>query len=206
MRMLLAIPCLTLLLTVRASGAPSGEGFRPLFNGKDLTGWQGDPELWSVEDGCIVGSTDSKGIKRNSFLSTETAYRNFVLKVKFKLRNHNSGVQVRSKQHQNYVVTGYQPDIAEARYIGILYEEGGRGILADVDPKAVAEHFRRKDWNQYVITCDGPRIRIELNDFTTVDYTEESDKGAKEGVIAFQLHVGPKMEIRFKDIELKELP
>lgn len=101
---------------------------------------------------------------------------------------------------------GYQPDIAQSRYTGILYEEGGRGILADVDPKEVAKHFERDGWNQYVITCEGAHIRIELNGFTTVDYTEKSDKGAKSGVIAFQLHAGPKMSIRFKDIGIRELP
>lgn len=198
--------CLAALL-IGCIAASAGEtGFTALFNGKDLAGWTGDPELWRVEDGCIVGSTEKKKIERNSFLATEKIYRNFVLRVTFRLRNHNSGVQVRSQQHPNYVVKGYQPDIAQARYTGILYEEGGRGILADVDPKEVAKHVKRDGWNQYVITCSGPKIKIELNGFTTVDYTETSDKGATEGVIAFQLHVGPPMEIRFKDIEIEELP
>ena len=207
MRTLLTVPCLTLLLAVCSCAHAQGTGFRPLFNGKDLAGWRGDPDLWRVADGCIVGSTDGKKITSNSFLATEKTYADFVLKVTFRLRNHNSGVQVRSKQHDpGYRVTGYQPDIAQARYMGILYEEGGRGILADVDPKEVAKHVKRDGWNQYVITCSEPKIKIELNGFTTVDYTETSDKGATEGVIAFQLHVGPPMEIRFKDIEIEELP
>jgi len=206
MRMLLAIPCLALLLAARTAVAAGDDGFTAIFNGKDLTGWHGDPDLWSVEDGCIVGSTDNKKIQRNSFLATEKPYRNFVLKVKFNLRNHNSGVQVRSTQHPNFVVTGYQPDIAQSRYTGILYEEGGRGILADVDPKEVSKHFEREGWNQYVIACEGAHIRVELNGFTTVDYTEKSDKGAMSGVIAFQLHAGPKMSIQFKDIRIRELP
>ncbi len=66
---------------------------------------------------------------------------------------------------------------------------------------------KKGDWNQYVITCDGPKIKIELNGTTTVDYTEKDEKkGATEGIIAFQLHVGPKMKVWFKEIELKELP
>jgi hypothetical protein len=180
--------------------------FRPLFDGKTLSGWVGDPELWSVEDGSIAGSTDNKTLKHNSFLATEKPYKNFVLKAKFKLRNHNSGIQVRSRQGKDFVVTGYQPDIAEKRYTGILYEEGGRGILADVDQKEAPKHFNRDGWNDYVITCDGPHITIELNGFKTVDYTEKSAVGAKQGIIALQLHAGPKMKVWFKDIQIQELP
>jgi hypothetical protein len=197
------------LLAVAAVAVTAKEeaGFTPLFDGKTLEGWHGDPELWKVEDGSIVGSTDEKTIRRNSFLATKKAYRDFVLKAQFKLRNHNSGIQIRSKQHPDYRVTGYQPDIAQARYTGILYEEGGRGILADVDPKRVAKILRKGDWNEYVITCKGPRITLQINGHTTVDYTEKSDKkGAKEGVIAFQLHAGAKMKVWFKNIRIKELP
>jgi hypothetical protein len=155
----------------------------------------------------IAGSTESKSLKHNSFLATAKTYKNFVLKLKFKLRNGNSGVQIRSKQHPDYVVRGYQADIAENRFTGILYEEGGRGILADVDQKKVGGAFQRNDWNEYVITCDGPKITQVLNGVTTVDYTEKDEKkGAKEGIIALQLHVGPKMRVWFKDLEIRELP
>jgi len=206
MRTARGVFCLALALSCLATVAAAEEGFKPLFNGKDLTGWTYDKALWSVDDGMIVGSTEKKKLTHNSFLATEKSYKNFVLKIKFKLRNGNSGVQIRSKLHEDYRVTGYQPDIAESRFTGILYEEGGRGILADVKQEEAAKHFDRKGWNEYVITCDGPHIKQELNGFTTVDYTEKSDKGAKEGIIALQLHVGPPMKIWFKDIQIKELP
>ena len=206
MRKMNLVAWVVLVVTGLVVAGEAKEGFKPLFDGKTLEGWNGDPELWKVEDGAIAGSTDEKPIKHNTFLATTKSYKNFVLKAKFKLRNGNSGVQVRSKQHDDYVVRGYQPDIAESRFTGILYEEGGRGILADVDPKKVAEVVKKGDWNQYVITCDGPQIKLELNGTTTVDYTEKSDKGAKEGIIAFQLHVGGKMKVWFKDVEIKELP
>ncbi len=194
----------SLIFSARAS---ANDGFVPLFDGKSLAGWSGDPDLWTVEDGMIVGSTESKTLKHNSFLATSKTYKNFVLRLKFKLRNGNSGVQIRSKQHPDYIVRGYQADIAENRYTGILYEEGGRGILADVDQDKIAKAFKRHDWNEYVITCDGPRITQVLNGVTTVDYTEKDpQKGANEGIIALQLHVGPKMKVWFKDIEIRELP
>jgi len=189
-----------------ADRASAEEGFTPLFNGQDLTGWHGDPRLWSVEDGVIVGTTDEHSILPNSFLATTKPYKNFVLKAKFKLRNGNSGIQFRSKQHDKFVVKGYQADIAEKRYMGILYEEGGRGILSDVDPEQVKPHIKEGEWNELVVTADGNHITEQLNGFTTVDYTEDKPEGATEGIIALQLHVGPKMRVEFKDVEIKELP
>ena len=202
--------CRTILLAAVFScgsflSAPAAD-FEPLFDGETLSGWHGDEALWSVVDGTIMGSTEGNKLPHNSFLATTKSYKNFVLRLKFKLRNHNSGVQVRSKQHDDYVVRGYQADIAEQRFMGILYEEGGRGILADVDPDDVKPHVNEGDWNEYVITLDGPRLTQQLNGFTTVDYTEESDEGAKQGIIALQLHAGPAMQVWFKDIELKPLP
>jgi hypothetical protein len=191
---------------VDAKDSATDGKFVPLFNGKDLDGWQGDAELWKVADGVIVGSTDNKKLTKNSFLSTTKPYKNFVLKAKFKLRNHNSGIQFRSKQHKDHVVKGYQADIADDKHLGILYEEGGRGILANVKAEEVAPHMKNGEWNEYVLTVDGPHIKQQLNGFTTVDYEEKSDKGAKEGIIALQIHTGPKMQVEFKDIEIKELP
>lgn len=187
--------------------AAAEEGFTPLFDGKSVEGWTGDPELWSVADGVIVGTTDTKDIKKNSFLATKKTYKNFVLKAKFKLRNGNSGIQLRSKLHDDYRVTGYQADIADNQFLGILYEEGGRGILAKVEkPEEVKAAFKTGEWNEYVITVDGKKITQVLNGTTTIAFTDAADKGADEGVIALQIHVGPKMKIEFKDIEIKELP
>ncbi len=200
------VAALILMVSTHVLTAHGEEGFRPLFDGKTLDGWRGDEELWSVEQGAIVGTTDQKQLKHNSFLATEKSYKNFVLKLKFKMRNGNSGVQIRSRQHDDFVVRGYQADIAMQRYMGILYEEGGRGILADVKPAEVMKHVKSDDWNEYVITVDGPRITQVLNGFTTVDYTEKSDQGATEGIIALQVHVGDKMKVQFKDIMIKELP
>lgn len=202
----LALFVVAATLLVSAETLQADDGFKPLFDGKTLDGWTGDARLWSVEDGMIVGSTDGKPIKTNTFLSTKEPYKNFVLRLKFKLRNHNSGVQFRSKQLPDNVVAGYQADIADKRFMGILYEERGRGILQDVDPAAVGPNVNEGEWNEYVITADGPHITQVLNGFTTVDYTEESEEGATDGIIALQLHVGPDMQVSFKDIEIKELP
>ena len=182
------------------------DDFVPLFDGQSLDGWVGDERIWSVADGMIVGTTDEVTIRRNTFLATEKAYGNFVLRLQFRLRNGNSGVQVRSELFDDYVVKGYQADIAEQRFMGILYEEGRRGILQDVDPEAVAPHVNQGEWNEYVITVDGNRITQVLNGHTTVDYTEESEDAPREGIIELQLDDGPKMKMWIKDMERKQLP
>lgn len=184
-----------------------GEDFKPLFNGRDLTGWRGDAELWSVKDGAIVGNTHGKKITKNTFLIHETPRKNFSLKFKFKLTNGNSGVQFRSEESDGFVVRGYQADIAEERYMGILYEEGKRGILKDVaDPDEVTKRVKQGQWNDYAITADGGHITQTINGFTTVDFTETSAEAAQTGILALQLHVGPPMQVEFKDLHIKDLP
>jgi hypothetical protein len=197
----------TLVVTAGwVSTSSAEEGFKPLFDGKSLEGWKGDPDLWSVEDGIIIGTTDEKQIRHNTFLISDKPYKNFVLRLKFKLRNGNSGVQFRGKASEGFVVKGYQADIADKRYMGILYDEGGkRGILADVDPEKVKPHIKQGDWNEYVLTVDGNHITQQLNGFTTVDFEDQAPSGATEGIIALQLHVGPKMRVEFKDVEIKVL-
>jgi len=192
--------------TATTKPAKLPKGFQRLFDGKTLTGWTGRKSLWAVENGAIRGqSTPETKLKHNDFLYTNKPYTNFELRLKFRLKNHNSGVQVRSKVHKDFRVTGYQADIAEKRYTGILYEEGGRGILADVKPAEIAKHVKAGGWNDYRIVCDGKRLQFFINGQKTVDYTEKEERGAKKGVIAFQLHAGPPMTVYFKDIFIKEL-
>jgi hypothetical protein len=209
-RIAFATGMLVMALLALSSPAFAEEAeFVPLFNGKDLEGWDGDLRLWKVENGEIVGSTDGITIDHNTFLSTKEEYSDFVLRAKVKLRNHNSGIQFRSEQLPDYVAAGYQADIAEATYFGMLYEEKKRGIMdywKAMSPEAQAETqtwVKKGDWNEYEITCKGDHIKLVLNGHTTCDIVDPD--GAKKGIIALQLHAGPEMEVRFKDIEIKNL-
>jgi hypothetical protein len=185
-------------------------GYTSLFNGDDLTGWTGDERLWRVEDGEIVGSTHGHDIEHNTFLSTEKSFDDFSLLVQVKLINHNSGIQFRSEQHPDHVVKGYQADVAEQTYFGMLYEEGKRGIMPywnampEAERKGIQEEVvNQGGWNAYEIVCRGDRVQMILNGETTCDIVDP--EGAKEGIIALQLHTGPEMEVRFKDIYIKPL-
>jgi hypothetical protein len=105
---------------------------RPIFDGRTLSGWRGDPAIWRVENGAIVGSSVGRELRSNSFLVLDArapADFEFVADVRFEGDN-NGGVQYRSREQPGYVVAGYQADIDSGdTYSGILYEERGRGIL-----------------------------------------------------------------------------
>ena len=196
-----------LLVSVPTRASQDRQGFVPLFNGRDLTGWIGDPRLWKVEDGVIVGSTEEVQIERNSFLSTTRSFSDFTLRVSVKLIRGNSGIQFRSEQHPNHVVKGYQADIAEANYFGMLYDEGKRGMMdywTKLSPEEKAAINARADltgWNRYEIICEGRRVRLILNGHLVCDLTDP--EGSRSGIIALQLHTGPPMRVLFKDIEIK---
>lgn len=180
--------------------------YKPLFNGKDLSGWKLDTAgLWSVRDGAIIGK--HSGLKYNDFLRTEGSYTNFVLRVKLRLLNNigNTGVQFRTKAiPDSHEVSGYQADAGQ-QYWGCLYDESRRKrILGQASPESLAG-LDTTGWNQYVITADGDRITLELNGKRTVDYREMDSEVERSGFIALQVHSGPGIEVHFKDIEISEL-
>ena len=177
------------------------EGFRPLFNGKDLSGWvtPDDKTLFTVEDGEIVGRTKGD-LKKNEFLVTDKHYGDFVLKAKVKIRNGNSGIQFRSKRAPDGAVSGPQADVADG-FWGLLYEERGRGILERYPPDQANALVKKDDWNDFVITTKGDHVTIDFNGTRIIDRTDP--KFDKSGIIAFQVHVGPAMEVRFKHIQIK---
>ena len=181
-------------------------GFQPLFNGKDLDGWDGDTTLWKVRDGEIVG--ESPGIKRNEFLSTDASYRDFVLKFSFKITgdpNRNSGVQFRSVRVPNSSeMSGYQADIGQG-YWGCLYDESRRNKVL-VQARDVDKIARPDEWNTYVIRVMGDHITLTLNGMNTVDYRETDAEIARDGKIALQIHAGGPMNVRFRDLMIQPLP
>ena len=177
------------------------EGYTLLFNGRTLDGWEGDPALWSVQNGVLVGSTDGRDIKQNTFLITKQKYADFVLELDMKLRNHNSGVQFRSQALPDWVVSGYQADAAEGNWWGSLYEERGRGVLANGWKGKGETVVKANDWNHYQITARGNHIQLKLNGLVTV---ELDDDKAGEGIVALQLHRGPPMRVEFRNVKLKK--
>jgi putative heme-binding domain-containing protein len=170
----------------------------PLFNGRDLSGWHGDPDLWRVEDNEVVGRA-LKGLERNEFLVHDVLFSDFrlVCQVRLTPNSGNSGIQFRSRRQGEHEMRGYQADIG-AGWWGKLYEEHGRGLLWD-RPGDV--HVRPEDWNTYEIVAVGSRVLTAINGQRCVDL--EDAAGATAGILGLQLHAGAPMEVRFKNFEVE---
>ena len=201
-----AAVCLAALLAGPAAAAEAEEGFVPLFNGKDLTGWEGNAKLWIVEDGMLIGR--SSGIRHNDFLATTKTFGDFVLRFQVRLVNGkgNSGVQFRSKRVPNsHEVSGYQADVGQGWW-GTLYDEARRNRpVAKPKPADLKKAVKPKGWNDYEVKAVGPRITLTINGVELVDYTEKDDKIARTGIIAPQVHSGGALEVQFRNIRIKEI-
>jgi putative membrane-bound dehydrogenase-like protein len=178
----------------------TADNAKDFFNGKDLTGWDGDKDVWSVQNGEIVGKTE-KGLKANTFLKSHTAVENFKLSLKVKLTPNaaNSGVQFRSEPLPDGEMRGPQADIG-AGWWGKLYEESGRGLLV----KEGGEKFvKENEWNDYIVEAVGPHVKIWINGNLVCDY--DDPKLSRRGVIGLQVHSGGPTDVRFKEIKLEVL-
>jgi Domain of Unknown Function (DUF1080) len=177
------------------------------FNGKDLTGWEGLTEYWSVKDGAIVGATPNS-LKFNTFLCSKNKYKDFELTFQVKLTGKgwpgNSGVQIRSEvfDKEHLAVKGPQCDMGEI-YWGSLYGEHFGGMMKQAPVDVVKKVLKPDDFNDYYIKCVGKHVTIKLNGETTVD--DDFAKLPDDGIIAWQLHAGKPMEVIFKHIEFKDL-
>ncbi len=203
------------------------DGFISIFNGKDLTGWDGKPGWWRVEDGALTAeSTPARPCKACNYLVWRNGQpADFELVADFKVSAQgNSGIQIRSEIRPAWDTYGYQADMTgDGELIGFVYHHkyaliAGRGTEAvfQADGKSAVEqannpaellkHFKPDDWNTYRIICQGPAITLYINDVLMCQITDHRvAKEARHGVIALQMHPGPPMKIQFKNIRLKAL-
>ncbi len=228
------LPFLPVLVALAAmtgqavAAADDDAGFKQIFNGKDLDGWDGDSKFWSVKDGAITGQTTAENpTQGNTFiLWRQGELDDFELRLTYRIVGGNSGIQYRSTDMGNHVVGGYQGDFeAGDTYSGILYEERGRGILAQRGQKTTigSDHkpqvtgsvgdsaelqkaIKKEDWNDYTIIAQGNHLQHFINGKQTVDITDnDGEKRKMTGILALQLHAGPPMTVQFKNIRLKRL-
>jgi putative heme-binding domain-containing protein len=198
-----------------------------LFNGKDLSGWEGNPEQWSVQNGYITGITkEDAPLPYNQFLIWRGGtVKNFELKVVARQAGNNSGVQYRSKEQPTkgpWSIVGYQCDMhPTAENNAMLYDEGGRGIVCKNGQSVVVDSKGDKwlvkevspvqvevaDWNEYKIIAKGNHLIHQVNGKTTADIVDHQvSERELEGLLAFQVHRGPAMKVEIKEVVLKVLP
>lgn len=203
MRRLVGFVCTGVLLTVLVGAQEEQVRWVSLFDGETMEGWhEVGGGKWSVEEGCIVGE---RGDGRYGWLCTDKAYANFILELRFRTEAEgNSGVQFRSHVIDG-VMKGWQADVSPQAggNTGGVYEEGGtRGWLARCGPEGKAA-YKAGEWNTYRISALEDRIETQLNGVTCAAL---EDDRAVSGIIALQVHSGPKpVRVLWKDIRIRDL-
>lgn len=216
---------------IAQSGLPGPlpeSGFSAIFDGKTLSGWDGDPRLWRAENGAIVGETTPATMpKQNSFLIWRGGRpADFELKAEYRLTGGNSGIQYRSEELPDirWAMRGYQADLdAAQQYTGQIYEERGRGFLAlrgeftraaegrqpgiagSLGAAAELKKFIKPGgWNEYDIVARGNLIVQMLNgQVMSMLIDDDPARRRMEGLIGIQLHAGPPMKIEVRHIRLR---
>lgn len=217
---LLACP----LIDLDASEAE--DGFTSMFNGKDLTDWDGKPGWWYVEDGAITSqTTPEKPCKKCNYLIWKGgAPGDFELRLKYRIGGGNSGIQIRSRQIPDWDTRGYQADIdAAGQWAGALFqharggvamrgekveiaEDGQKQVTSIGDSADLMKHIKKDDWNDYCIVARGSEITLNINGVVMSQAIDnEKGKCLRDGIIGLQIHPGPPMKIQFKDLRIKIL-
>jgi hypothetical protein len=231
-RILPASLLLTGLLCPTIPAAEKEEGFMPIFNGKNLDGWEGEAGFWSVQDGAITGITSpEKPVKAATYLMWRgEKAADFELRFAYRIFSGNSGVQFRSRRLENWDIAGYQADFdLPNQWTGCLYDcnshradpnrvigpvgqkvmidrDGKRTPSTVADPKELLEHVKKDGWNDYHVIARGPMITLKINGVVMSQVVDhEQGKAAKSGIFAIQLHGGEPMKVQVKDIRLKRL-
>lgn len=193
-----------------------------LFNGRNLSGWDGNANHWTVENGVIVGRIrPGQTLAKNICLVwTGGDVSDFELRGEFWIEGGNSGIQYRSKVTQPHTMTGYQFDLDVGhKFTGCLYEEmetrqvmarAGESVAFDASGKksvspltGATEAIRsiRSQWNDFSITARGNRLTHSINGTVVVDVTDDETKAAAaSGRLGLQLHSGGPMTVRFRNL------
>jgi hypothetical protein len=206
-------------------------GFVRIFDGT-LKGWDGDPTFWRVDSMMIIGeSTPEHRVTQNNFLIWRGGVlRDFELKVEARLTGTNSGIQVRSREFPEvgkWVLGGYQADMDfNNTYPGNLHEERGNrafisprgGMARDTGsgpsltvaslgtPLEMKGVWNTNGWNQYHIIGRGNLIMVILNGrLTSMFIDEDQSMRAMEGLLGFQMHVGPPFTVQYRNVFLRTL-
>jgi len=197
-----------------------------MFNGKDLTGWEGKPGWWRVENGAITSeSTREKPCPSAHYLMWRGGKpADFDLRLEFRLIGGNSGIQFRSKELPDWDTSGYQADIeAGDQWTGCLFEhtrggismrgqkvvivkDGSKQVTSLGDPAELLRKVKQGEWNSYRIVARGAELTLEVNGVLMCQAIDHQEGlAAKEGVIALQMHPGPPMKVQFRNLRIKLL-
>ena len=209
-------------------------GFRLIFDGKSLDGWEGNPTYWRVENGNLVGEiTPASIVRSNTFIIWRGGQpKDFELKLEYRISPEgNSGINYRSTvvpdpvtPDNAFALRGYQLDIDGAnRHTGNNYEEKGRLFLAvrGQTTRVVGTHppivlstlgdytelgqLMTGDWNTVHLIVRGHVLMHTVNQqLMSLTIDDDAANRPAAGFIGVQVHVGPPMKVEYRNIRLKE--
>ena len=193
--------CCAVFLT-SATALVAGPKLKPIFNGKDLSGWEvpdGNDEAgwYKAVEGVLKIQSGPK--KKGSILWSKKKYRNFVVEFEFRMGEGrvDSGMHVRTKDQIQIGISGsLNRDMTCSPYIP------GKGY--PVEAKNIKKLLRPKDWNTMRIQAIGKEYTVWLQGEKVMTY--KSDSAIDEGPIGIQLHGGRNMAIDYRKLKLAELP
>jgi hypothetical protein len=202
----------TFLMGWGAIAAAIEPEFRVLFDGKTLTGWEGNEKVFRAQDGMIVAGSLDHRIEHNEFLASREEFGDFELRLTARLtgKGQNAGVQFRSQRvPDHFEMVGYQCDIGSMQVKpiwGALYDESRRRkFLVEPPDEKLRGVLKADDWNELVIRCEGPRVQIFVNALQTVDYIEMEEGIPRTGKFGLQIHGGEPAVAAYKDIRVRRL-
>jgi hypothetical protein len=189
------------------AGDAAEAGAASMWNGVDLSEWDGDPAVWRVEGDAIVGSAPNGAVTTNTFLVYRARnFGDFVMTADIWLdAPGNSGIQFRSAIFAGnpHRLTGYQADVGGG-YWGSLYEELGRGTLVPASSACLALAGFGK-WLSYEVRAQGPSIELRISGTTCAAYQEQDVARPKAGILGLQYHVPGGYAVRFRNLRIREL-
>ncbi|MGD8501883.1 MAG: DUF1080 domain-containing protein, partial [Phycisphaerales bacterium] len=205
-----------------------------LFNGKDLTGWDGDRAFWSVRDGFIVGRVSPEvHVRNHSYLIWQGGkVRDFELRLMVRSTQGNSGIDYRAEpvrrdktgNELKWTIEGYQSDIAKG-WMGSLYNwarqgaqpsqfmvvTGGEpvnkyvGSVVDKEILYGVNYYEPGVWNQFTIIARGSHILHRINGYPVVECIDNSRDARRQGIFGLQVHAGRGPLLNeFKDICIRQ--
>jgi hypothetical protein len=192
---------LALAVMLATAVGAENDGFVPLFNGKDLSGWKAkaDDPRWTISDGVLVGQNNEK--MQGDILYTEKSYQNFIIETDVRFGdNIDSGIFFRKPQGAMQVQIGVSRSLKVDMTGSIYVEKKGYVAKAHDVPKVL----KLNEWNTMKVEANGPKVIVHLNGQEVLNW--ETPDFPDAGPIGLQIHPGVKMKVEYRNMKIKELP
>lgn len=229
-----AVQAQTKAALLQKKAAADEAGFKPMFNGKDLSEWDGKSTFWKVVDGLLTGETTPENpCKKSAYMLWKGGTPgDFELRTEFRLsKDANSGIHFRAGTVHEPVsgsyrfdpkAAGYQADMSgDGKLVGFFWHpvlfltargatvtlnaDGKKTEQRFADSQAIQSLYKAGEWNSYRLICRGPEITLYLNGELAARLIDHTPAAPKKGAIMLQVHQGKPMKAEYRNLRIKML-